>query len=54
MDKLGCSIEYPKTTVLIQDGAVCIQMLKPQFCKTFQEYSEKVFLPYITKSLENV
>ena len=29
-------------------------MLKPQFCKTFQEYSEKVFLPYITKSLENV
>lgn len=35
-------------------GAVCVQMLKPQFCKTFLEYSEKVFLPYITKSLENV
>ena len=54
MDKLGCSVESPKPTVLILDGAVCIQMLKAQFCKTFQEYSEKVFLPYITKSLENV
>ena len=54
MDKLGCSVESPKPTVLILDGAVCVQMLKPQFCKTFQEYSEKVFLPYITKSLENV
>ena len=54
MDKLGCSVESPKPTVLILDGAVCVEMLKPQFCKTFQEYSEKVFLPYITKSLENV
>ena len=54
MDKLGCSVESPKPTVLILDGAVCVQMLKPQFCKTFQEYSEKVFLPYITKSLEKV
>ena len=52
MDKLGCSVESPKPTVLILDGAVCVQMLKPQFCKTFQEYSEKVFLPYITKSSE--
>ena len=54
MDKLGCSVESPKPTVLIPDGAVCVQMLKPQFCKTSQEYSEKVFLPYIAKSLENV
>ena len=38
----------------IRNGAVCVQMLKPQFCKTFQEYSEKVFLLHITKSLENV
>ena len=54
MDELGCSVESPKPTVLILDGAVCVQMLKPHFCKTFQEYSEKVFVPYITKSLENV
>ena len=54
MDKLVCSVESPKPTVLILDGAACVQKLKPQFCKTFQEYSEKVFLPYITKSLENV
>ena len=54
MDKLGCSVESPKTTVLILNGAVCIQMLKPQFSKTFREYSEKGFLSYITKSLENV
>ena len=54
MDKLGYSVESPKPTVLMLDGAVCVQMLKPQFCKTFQEYSETVFLPYITKSLENV
>ena len=54
MDKLVCSVESPKPTVLILDGAACVQKLKPQFCKTFQEYSEKVFLPYITKSLENI
>ena len=54
MDKLRCSVESPKPTVLILDGAVCVQMLKPQFCKMFQEYSEKVFQPYITKSPENV
>ena len=54
MDKLGCSVDSPKPTVPILDGAVCVQMLKPQFCKTFQEYSEKVFQPYITKSLGNV
>ena len=29
-------------------------MLKPRFCKTLQEYSDKVFLPYIVQSLENV
>ena len=50
MDKLGCSVESPKPTVLILDGAVCVQMLKLLFCKTFQEYSEKVFLPYIQVS----
>ena len=52
-DKLVGTEEFHKSSVVVFDGVFCVQMLKPQFCKTFMEYSE-VFLPYIKQSIENV
>ena len=46
--------ESPNPSVVVLDSAFCVQMLKPQFCTTFMEYSEMVFLPYIKQSIENV
>ena len=54
MDKLGGTEESPNPSVVVLNGAFCVQMLKLQFCKTFMECSEKVFLPYIKQSIENV
>ena len=54
MEKQVGTAESPNPSVVILDGAFCVQMLKPRFCKTFQEYSDKAFLPYIVQSIENV
>ena len=54
MEKQVGTTESTNPSVVILDGAFCVKMLKPRFCKTFQEYSDKVFLPYIVQSLENV
>ena len=54
MEKQVDTAKSPNPSVVILDGAFCFQMLKPKFCKTFQEYSEQVFLPYIKQSLEKV
>ena len=44
--------ESPEVDAVILDGAVIINMLKPRFCKTFEEYSRQIFLPYIKKHLK--
>lgn len=36
----------------ILDGAAVVQMLNPGTSKTFQEYGENVFAPYISAQLE--
>ena len=54
MDKLVGTQESLNPSVVVFDGTFCVQMLNPQFCKTFMEYSEKVFLPYIKQSIEIV
>ena len=54
MDKLVGTKESPDPSVVVLDYALCVQMLKPQFCKNSMEYREKVFLPYIKQSIENV
>ena len=46
--------EAPKVTSIIIDGAAIVQMLKPGGVETFEEYAQKVFLPYISKQLEHV
>ena len=54
MDKLVGTKESPNASVVVLDYALCVQMLKPQFCKNSMEYIEKIFLPYIKQSIENV
>ena len=46
--------QRPSVKVLLLDGAAIVNMLKPRHSKTFQEYSETVFLPYVTNQLRNV
>ena len=48
------SDDKPAPSVLILDGAPTVQMLKPRLCKTFLEYSDNIFLPYLSSSMENV
>ncbi len=35
------------------DGAAVVQMLNPGTAKTFLDYAEQVFLPYVSAQLEN-
>lgn len=49
------SSESPTTTAKVLDGAAIVQMLPPRHgCKTFQDYAEKVFRPYILQQLGTV
>ncbi len=48
------SIPNPSVEVLILDGAVIVNMLKPVNSKTFQDYANNVFLPYIQSQLQHV
>ena len=42
----------PETDAVILDGAAVVQMLNPKTSRTFQEYGETVFVPYISAQLE--
>ena len=47
--------EKPSVDVLLLDGAAIVNMLKPTgACKTFAEYSQFVFIPYVTREIESV
>lgn len=39
---------------IVIDGSVVINMLKPGSCKTFMEYADQVFTPYILAQLQGV
>ena len=39
--------EPPLIEAVILDGAAIVNMLKPEHCKTFQQYGEEVFLSYV-------
>ena len=45
-------VEPVNATAIILDGAAIVQMLKPGTSKTFKEYSEQVFLPYVKSQLQ--
>ncbi len=42
------------STKSVIDGAAVVQMLKPGTAKTFQEYANQVFIPYISGQLQYV
>ena len=44
----------PGATCIVLDGAAIIQMMKPAAAKTFDEYGEQVFIPYISSQLHSV
>lgn len=44
----------PKAQVIILDGAALVNMLRPGQAKTFSDYAEQVFIPYILSQLEPV
>lgn len=46
--------EIPSIEVIILDGAAIVHMLKPGASRTFEDYSKKVFLPYIKSQLQVV
>ena len=46
--------EAPEVTNVIIDGAAIVQMLKPGGAETFEEYAHQVFIPYISRQLQNV
>ena len=47
------SAESPQVDVKIFDGAVVVQMLHPKTARTFQEYTQTVFLTYIQAQLQS-
>ena len=48
------SLPSPRIEVLILDGAAIVNMLKPVNSKTFQDYANNVFVPYINSQLQHV
>lgn len=46
--------ESPEVEVLVMDGAVVVQMLSPGISRTFQDYVDSVFKPYVLKKLQAV
>ena len=48
------SLDCPEVTAFILDGAAIVHMLKPGTGKTFNDYSKKIFAPFIMERLKHV
>ncbi|KAJ8393331.1 hypothetical protein AAFF_G00062320 [Aldrovandia affinis] len=46
--------ETPVTICIVLDGAAIVQMLKPAASKTFEEYAQQIFIPYMSTKLQTV
>ncbi|CAC5399644.1 unnamed protein product [Mytilus coruscus] len=46
--------DVPEVDVLVIDGAAIVNMLKPSTSRTFDDYADLKFCPYIRKHLETV
>ncbi|KAI8503415.1 hypothetical protein Bbelb_192360 [Branchiostoma belcheri] len=44
----------PDADVMIMDGAVLVNILRPGACKTFDEYATKLFVPYVNREQNHV
>ena len=45
--EVSTAFERPSVDAVVLDGAAIVNMLPPVKCKTFKEYAETVFLPYV-------
>ena len=45
---------HPGIDAKVLDGAAIVHMVRPGACRTFEEYSQQMFLPYITSQPETV
>lgn len=52
-ETISRTTESPIFTASIFDGPVIVQMLKVSKCRTFQDYYQNIFLPYILRQLQN-
>ena len=46
-------VSVPEVDAKVLDGAAVVQMLSPKLTKTFEEYVDNIFLPYILRTLES-
>ena len=46
--------EAPTVTAVVLGGAVIVHMLKPGTAKTFEEYAQQVFIPYVVRQLQHL
>ena len=54
-EKIGpVQTEAPQVEALLMDGAAIVNMLTPGASRTFEEYSQNMFLPYVKAQLVNV
>ena len=47
------SSEVPATDAVILDGSAIFNMVQPRGCKTFQDYAENCFIPYLQTEVRN-
>jgi hypothetical protein len=52
--EVGTTVNCPQVEMLVVDGAAVANMLPPGNSKTFLEYANSVFIPYITKQVKGV
>ena len=45
---------HPGIDAKVLDRAAIVHMVRPGACRTFEEYSQQMCLPYITSQLETV
>ena len=43
----------PDTDVIILDGAAIVNILRPIDTRTFDDYAQKVFIPFLEKQLQS-
>jgi len=46
--------EGPDVDVTVFEGAAVVQVLQPKFDNIFEEYTDKVVIPYVLRQLQSV
>ena len=48
------NLSRPSVDAIVLDAAATVNMLAPAKCKTFKDYAETIFLPYIIQQSQSV